>query len=369
MGTQSIVVVPDPHLGRERAQSLVRTWAILRTLCSVKVLSPKTEEPELLDYLEKNPADLVLLPWSRYLQWAHVEGHFGLSRNSGPTSAGYFAAPVDSREIGPSNDFQRLILLDFAQTSFSERWRMVRSLLNETYRSGVEHLIADRAPIYMHDWLGADGPGPLLDSVLSLEALSQSPWRERIQPIELMALSLWNLAFERSRALSRGGWLDQIHAQRIRAHFELTLDAELLALRLCYKQSPNTPKSVMRDFWPDPDRAEDFRQLLVQQSDFVRVHPVTEQEEIEIVAGLLKSAPARHRPGELRTIWVEPIAPRLMNEIAPSARRTLLMPESSPVVADPHKSAARIQWLERELELRDQKIVELTQGTQTKKSA
>jgi hypothetical protein len=363
MGTLNMVAVPDRQLGRERAQSLVRTWAILRTLGSVKVLPDTTTEAELQKYLSENQVDLVLLPWSHYLGWSLIEGHFGIARNSGPTCAGYFAQPLDSREIGAINDYQRLIMLDFVHTSLSERWRLVRSLLDDKLRSGLEPLVQNSAPLYIHDWLGAEGPGPVLDGILSLDVFSHAPWRERIQPIELITLCLWNLAFERSRALSRGGWLDQLHAQKIQAHLQLTHDGEVLALRLCYKQSPNSPKAVLQDFWPDPDRTEDFRQTLIQQCDFLRVHPVAEQNEIEIVAGLLKSAPSRHRPGEFRTIWIDPISQRQM---APLAKTD---PESSRVreILIPRKNsaqsiAAHVQWLEKEIRDRDAKIEELKAG-------
>lgn len=366
-GTLSIVAVPDPHLGRERAQALVRTWAILRTLGPVTVLPESTTEKDLIAHLQSHPTDLVLLPWNHYIEWSKVEGHFGIARTSGPTCAGYFASPLESKALGSINDYQRLILLDFVHTAFSERWRIVRALLDEKLRSGVEPLVQAKAPIHALDWLGSDGPGAALDAVLSLPFLAQPQWQERVQPIELVTLALWNLAFEQGRALNRSGWLGRIHAQKTRAHLQITQDQEVLALRLCYKQSPNTPRSVLQDFWPDPSQTENFRQLLIQQADFVRVHPVMEHHEVEIVAGLLKSAPSRKRPHELRSIWIEPIAAKIMSEIPQSLEEELK--NSSRIQAlitaeglEPRAAAARILWLERELERKNRKIEELTSG-------
>ncbi len=361
-----IVALPDPQLGREKAAALLRTWAILRTLGPLTVLPAKTTEAELLAYLEANPAKLVLLPWNRYLEWTRIEGHFGISRSSGPTCAGYFASPVDSRELGAINDYHRLILLDFHGTSFSERWRLVRSLLHEELRAGIQPLLHDKALIYSKEWMGSEGPGPALDSILGLEALQQAPWKERIQPIQLLALTLWNLAYEQGRTLMRGGWLTQLHAHRVRAHLEIGMDSELLALRLCYHQQPNAPRSVLREFWPDAQRSEDFRQHLARHADFVRVHPVPERDEIEIVATLLKSSPARNHPDDLRSIWIEPLSSRLITEIpGKPASETLarryreLLPQVAPSV---EQAQARILWLERELAAKERKISELTDG-------
>lgn len=361
-----IVALPDPHLGREQAAALHRTWAILRTLGPLTVLPVKTSESELLAYLEANPARLVLLPWNCYLEWTRIEGLFGISRSSGPTCAGYFASAVDARELGAIGDTQRLILFDFHATSFSERWRLVRSLLHEEFRAGIQPLLHDKAPIYTKEWLGSEGPGAALDSILALEAVQQAPWKERIQPIQLLALTLWNLAYEQGRTLMRGGWLTQLHAHRVRAHLEIGMDSELLALRLCYHQQPNTPRSVLREFWPDAQKSEDFRQHLSRNADFVRVHTVPDRDEVEIVATLLKSSPARHRPDDLRTIWIEPISSRLIQEIpgkpASEAKARRYRTLNTQPGLTPEQAQARIQWLERELAQKERKIADLTDG-------
>lgn len=367
-GKLSILAVPDPNLGRERAGALTRTWAILRTLGSVTLLPASTTESQLVEHLQSHSYQLVLLPWHRYLEWTLVEGHFGLSRNAGPTCAGYFAAPVDANELGPINDYQRLILLDFVHTQLSERWRLVRSLLNEEMRSGVQPLVQPNSPIYTQGWMGNEAPGATIDAVLSLNILQHSPWRERTRPIQLMTLGLWNLAFEQGRALNRSGWLGVLHANRVRAHFEITADNELLLLRLCYKQSPNSPRSVLNDFWPDASRPEDFRQLFVQTADFVRIHPLMERDEIEVVVGLTKSSPARHRPMELRTTWIEPLSPRIVTELPADGLEQADQPESRyrslllPAGDVSRETQAKIRWLEKELRERDLRIAELTRG-------
>lgn len=369
-----ILVVPDPSLGRERQASLHKTWALLRTLGPLTILPGKTTEAQLLEHLDKRPAQLILLPWQLYLAWKRVEGFYGLTRTSGPTVAGYCGAPLERHEIGAVNHFHRLLLLDFASTHQLERWRVVRALLDDQLRSGIRPLLDPKSVLYFEDWLGSHPPGSTIDSLITLPALRSEPWKSRIPAIQLITLSLWNLAFEQGRALARGDWLTQIHAGKVRAYFEIAMDSEVLAIRLCFQQNPNTGKTILADFWPEPGEQSpsDFRQVLMQHSDFLRIHPIADMTEVEIVAGLLKSAPAQKRPGELRTLWIEPLAMHLVSEI-PTRRD----PERSeldrplpplqntgvdPRTFDADQALRRAAWLERELADRDARIEELISG-------
>jgi hypothetical protein len=368
-----IVVVPDPSLGRERQASLHKTWALLRTLGPLTILPGKTTEAQLLEHLNMHPAQLVLLPWLQYLTWNRAEGFYGLTRTSGPTMAGYFGSPIDRHEIGAPNHFHRLLLLDFASTHQLERWRLVRALLEDKLRSGIRPLLDPKAVVYFEDWLGSHPPGSTIDSLITLSALRTEPWKSRLPAIQLLALSLWNLAFEQGRALARGDWLTQIHAGKVRAYFEIAMDSDVLAMRLCFQQNPNTSKRILSDFWPEPseESPSDFRQVLLQHADFLRIHPIADMTEVEIVAGLLKSAPAQKRPGELRNLWIEPLAMHLVSEIP--SRRTKYrkleqpLPPMQTVGVDERAAAGeralrRILWLEHELTERDARIDELISG-------
>ncbi len=370
----SIVVIPDPSLGRERQASLHKTWALLRTLGPLTILPAKTTESQLLEHLDKRPAQLVLIPWQHYLGWTRAEGFYGLTRTSGPTVAGYFASPIERHEIGATTPFHRLLLLDFASTSQLERWRFARALLDEKLRSGIQPLLNPRAIKYFEDWVGSHPPGSTIDSLITLPALRSETWRARLPAVQLITLSLWNLAFEQGRALARGDWLTQIHAGKIRAYFEIGMDSDVLAIRLCFQQNANTSKVILRDFWPEPggESPSDFRQVLLQHADFLRIHPISDMTEVEIVVGLLKSAPAQHRPGELRNLWIEPLSMNLVSEI-PTRRdqenteRERPLPPLQNIGVDERATLAdralrRVAWLERELSERDARIEELISG-------
>ena len=360
-----MVIVPDASLGRERQASLQKTWALLRTLGKVTVLSNKTSQEQLLKHLEENHAQLVLLPWQLYLEWSRVEAYYGLTRTSGPTVAGYFSSPLERHDLGALTHYHRAILLDFSSTRPLERLRLVNSLLHEKFRAGIRPLIGEKAPLFYEDWLGSHPPGATLDSLITLPALRVEPWNTRLAGIQLITLALWNLAFEQGRSLARGNWLTKIHAGKVHARFEIGMDSELLAIRLRYSQSTNHSKVIVREFWPQTENYEapsDFRQLLLQQSDFLRIHPVSESHEVEIVAGLLRSAPALHRPGDLRTLWIEPLLLQLMAENpAPEGQRQPLL--CTYLSDDPNSALAhakrRIAILENQLCERDSRLQEL----------
>ena len=367
-----ILVLPDATIGRERQALLAKTWALLKNLGPLTLLSAKTTENQLLELMKEQRPRLVLLPWQQYLAWARVEAFFGLTRTSGPTVAGYFAVPIERQEIGALTPFHRAILLDFASTNPVERWRLVNALVHEDLRSGIRPLVGPKATLHFEDWLGSHPPGATLDSLIALPSLRQAPWKSRLPAVQLLTLALWNIAFEQGRALARGDWLTKMHAARVRAYFEIAMDSECLALRLCFQQTPNTSKTILRDFWPEATEAppSDFRQVLLQHADFLRVHPISDMTEVEFVAGLLRSAPAHRRPGELRSLWIEPLAMNLVSEVptlrAPS-RRSHEKP--LPPLADAGAAAdaagrhdRRIEWLEREIAERDSRIAELLAG-------
>ena len=103
-----------------------------------------------------------------------------------------------------------------------------------------------------------------------------------------------------------------------------------------------------------------------------------ERSEVEIVVGLIKSSPARHRPMELRTTWIEPLSHRIVTEMPGEipestenndSRYQHLLPVLATEKADIEEAVrnaqARVMWLEKELRERDRKITELTQGIET----
>ncbi|MEN9722423.1 MAG: hypothetical protein RJB38_409 [Pseudomonadota bacterium] len=368
----TITVVTDPSLGRERQASLLKTWAMLRKIADVTILPTKTTEFHLLDHLERHQPQLTLLPWQHYLSWSRIEGYYGLTRTSGPTIAGYFGGPTDRQEIGSVNLYHRLILLDLFSTSPIERLRLIHALLHDRLRSGLRPLVSSKALRYYESWKGNHPPGLTVDSLVSLPALREAPWKNRLPSIQLIALSLWNLAFEDGRALARSDWIKKIQSNRVRAYFELTLDHNILAFRVCYQQQPNSARSIIEDFWPDTLQAHTpFRRILEQNVDLLRIHPIAERSEIEIVVSLFKSG-AKERPSsELRSLWIEPLAMHLVKEM-PSAPEdedsdsiplpSMTMTGVDEQVIDLNRAQRQISWLEEQLDERDKQIKELLTG-------
>ena len=88
----------------------------------------------------------------------------------------------------------------------------------------------------------------------------------------------------------------------------------MLAFRIVYTMNNWTPKNALKAFWPDQKLPTAAAQLLLKYADFVRVHTVTEQAEVELVVCFYSSAPAERAPTNIHTLWVEPVAPLLMTE-------------------------------------------------------
>ena len=91
----NICIVMDDRIPRERTSMLNRVINSLRTFTTVDTLGETTSEDMLLQKLQSKPYDLVLLPVHYYLAWKRVEAFWGLTRTSGPATAGYFSEPLD----------------------------------------------------------------------------------------------------------------------------------------------------------------------------------------------------------------------------------------------------------------------------------
>ncbi len=367
-----IAIILDDRISREKGQILTRVVNTLRTFAQVQLLSAAATEEETLAKIRERPYKLVLAPWYRYLQWRKLEGHFGLTRVSGPTFAGYFADGVTPEELTEKNEYLRSILLDFTHLQPKEVLLLIRALVEEPKRSGILPLIGNGAPIYQENWFQGQGPGARLDTVLSLPEIAQTDWNLRANGIRLCLTALWSLIYDEGPGKS-----DMAQgAKAAKAHLQIGVAPHCLAFRLCFAMPNWTPKDVVAAFWPDDANPTSAAQLLLRYTDFIRVHLVHESSNVELVAGFLPSAPADTDFRHMHTIWVDPISPNLITEAADNGKPL----PSAPVSTDTRgltedekakseakdrfifQAAMKIRELKKEVAAKDEQIHELRSG-------
>ena len=354
----------------------------MRHFANVQILNGEITEEELLWKIQQEESSLVLAPWYRYLEWSKVEAHFGLTRSSGATFAGYFCDPIDPHEIGPVVSYLRTILLDFADTHPHEAASLVQSLMIDTNRTGIRGLLDPGTTVYCENWYQAQGLGFRFDTVLGLSEITQTEWASRGPAIRLVLGALWSLVYEEGpgkHELSQA-----INGSKTpRAYFQLGCDAKTLALRLWYTNPGSSAKNALAAFWPSPARPSAASQLLQKYADFLRVHTIAESQDVEITTGLFKSAASDKAHRRLHTFWVEPIAPNRVSETpyeAPGPDASHLKALPSALGADAGKSrgngsddekakerfifeaAIKIRDLKKQLSEREELIRDLKSG-------
>jgi hypothetical protein len=304
-----IAVVVDERLSRERGAILTRTINSLRQITKVELLTGSYNEDQMLKKMEENSYDLVLLPWYRYLAWSRVEALWGLTRTSGPTTAGYFCEQLLPYEIEGQAGHSRAIFLDMANLQASEIQTLMKSLHKDLHRSGIKPLVDLDAKIYVENWYGSQGLGGRIDSVLQLSELHDPNWAKRSNSMRICLSALWSLIYEEGPGkgdLSAGG--------PPKAYFQVAADREVAAFRLCYALPGLNPKEAVSAFWPNPKMPAAPAQLLLKYADFVRVHTIAGTNDIEVVVGFFPSAPAEQAHNQVHTLWIEPIAANLFTE-------------------------------------------------------
>jgi hypothetical protein len=304
-----IAVVVDERLSRERGAILTRTINSLRQIAKVELLTGSMNEDQVLKKMEETNYDLILLPWYRYLAWSRVEALWGLTRTSGPTTAGYFCEQLLPYEIETQTGNSRAIFLDMANLQPSEILTLMKSLHKDLHRTGLKPLVDLDAKIYVENWYGSQGLGTRIDSVLSLSELHDPNWAKRSNSMRICLSALWSLVYEEGPGKS-----DLTTAGPPKAYFQVAADRELAAFRLCYALPGLNPKEAVSNFWPNPKAPAAPQQLLLKYADFVRVHTIAGTNDIEVVVGFFPSAPAEQAHNQVHTLWIEPIAQNLFTE-------------------------------------------------------
>ncbi len=309
-----IAFVVDERLSRERRHILSRFVTACRSFANFQMITGDLTEAELLKKLEAESFNLVLAPWYRYLAWNKVEAFYGLTRNSGPTFAGYFCEQMQPYELGDQAEHLRAILLDFSNMSVSESARHVRCLLRENTRSGILPLLEANTPVYCENWFFGQGLGHRIDAVLGLPEISNTEWTKRAPAIRILLSAFWGLVYEEGPGKSE---LTQatVGNKSPRAHFQVAADSNVLTLRLCYAMPAWSSKEVINQFWPNSKHPYSGAQTLLTHSDFLRVHSITDNQDLEIVAALYKSAPTETAHTQVHALWIEPLSAHLVPEI------------------------------------------------------
>lgn len=377
----SILVVADERLSREKQAILARTLNALRTVADLKLIGGANGAPsedELLKHLEQKPYQLVLAPWYRYLAWTRVEAFYGLTRTNGPTFAGYFCEPIQPYELGEEADHLRAILLDLGSLQPHESILLIKSLADDKKRSGLLPLLEADTQIYCENWYSGQGLGLRMDAVMGLPEIANTDWSKRGNAIRCCLTALWSLIYEEGPGKSE--FHQAITANSPKAYFQVGSDRRSLVMRLCYSMSSWSHKDALRAFWPRGNQPSSPYQLLLRHADFVRVHRIAENTDLEITAGLVTSAPAERDGEHVRSLWIEPLTAHAVSEVpfeapSPSSSHLKLLPTVS--LADSRlrsesaaqarerfivDAAVKIRDLKKLLTERDELIRELRSG-------
>lgn len=317
MGTPKgpkILFIMDYQISRERAGLLSRTIHGLKRYFNVELIqNAEIKEIELLNH-QLAEFQLVLAPLNLYLTWHKVEGFFGINRTSGATFAGYIAEPISIGDLpGPDSGLRRIIL-DFVHLDAGEITTLIHALAYENLRTGLSPLLDSQVPIFYEHWYGRQDHGKRVEHFLDLPDIKDTPWNRRSSAIRILLNALWSLIYEEGPGKRDLGSLSLAN-QAPMASFQAGMDARFLVLRLFFRSYPRlTPKETIQLFWPDPSIPTRSPQLLVAYSDFIRVNSFLENGDIEVVVGLMLSAPSEKKHDQARTIWIEPCSPKLLLE-------------------------------------------------------
>lgn len=308
----SLLFVTDERLSRDKAGVLTRTVSQLKQNFSVQTLhGHETSENAILEKIAKEHFDLVLAPFHKYQTWNRIEGHLGLNRTSGPTFAGYFCEPQPLAKLPEPTGKMRRIILDFLDLTPAEIQVLIRSLIVDQHRSGLKPLLKQNTTIFCESWYGNQGQGTRIDQILNLPDLANGNWNKRFSSIRFILSAFWSLVYEEGPGKSEVAQ----NPSNPKAYFQIGMDANVVCMRLYFYMLPHwSPKDAIQEFWPDRSKPTKAAQVLLRFADFLRVHTVSETADIEIVAGLFHSSPAEKSPDHLHSLWVEPLAAKLIIE-------------------------------------------------------
>lgn len=302
----TIGFVTDPSLSREKTQVALRAIHGLRSEAEIRYFPGNLTESELLERVEREPLDLLLVPWHMYLGYQKLEAHFGLSRTEGPTVAGWFAEDFSPYELEQQDHSFRAIFIDLNRLRPNESMVVLRSLLRDTTRWGLKPFLSPQTPLHFETWNSQLGLGFRIDTILVLPEIQNSQWIKRANSLRVIVSALWSLVFDQGPGKAD----TQKSAGTLappRGYFEIGADNKALGFRLCYTEPGWRVKDILHQFWPGGTKLSGAGQILTHYSDLFRVHVDPETSEVEIVCILFHSAPSESATDVMRTLWIEPL--------------------------------------------------------------
>lgn len=314
--TPKIIWIADDRLSGENLSSLTRVLNYIKHRLPVAVVkASQFKEDALLFRLKTTPFDLVVAPLREYLRWERIDNLFGVNRNRGPIFMGYFCEPIENQVLEGQINTQRRILLDCLHLMPSEIFMIVESMLNERKRSGIQAFLQPQTKVYCENWYPEQALGIRLDNVLATTEISTSEWAKRSGTLRLLLSSFWGLIYEEGPGRTHEGQPKGQQGNSPIAYFQLAADEQCLAMRLIYQPGSHaSPLDTLRLFTPDPQHPTRARQLMLHYSDFLRVHSITENGHIEILALLFPSAPIEKDTDHLHSVWIDPISENSVTE-------------------------------------------------------
>lgn len=286
---------------------------MFRQFAEVRLLDGSLDEDQFLVKMEENQGSLFLIPWYRYLSWSKAEAFYGLTRTTGPTIAGYHFGGLTVDDLG-TPEHLRTILIDFAGPSPSDVAHIVRTLFVDSDRSGILPILdyKTKSTVYCENWMDQYGLGHRIDALMNIPEIGKTDWMTRSGAIRIVMGALWSLIYEEGPGKSE--FAQSLTSGQPKAWFQVGATSNCLAFRLVYSVPTWSPKDALGTFWPSNERPGSPAQLLRRYADFVRVHRIADSQDIEVVAAFYKAAPADRAPGNVQTLWIEPIAARLVEE-------------------------------------------------------
>jgi|GEM_PF-1568632 len=297
--------VTDPSLSRERTQIALRVIHHLRNVAEIRYFPGNLSEAELVSRLQDASLDLLLMPWHMYLKAHRVEAFFGISRTQGPNVVGWFAEDVKLSELQEEDHHFRAIMIDLRRLEVEESSLVLMSLLKDTSKWGISQYLNPNSAIHYETWSSQVGLGFRLDAVLDLPEVKHSHWNKRSNTVRILVTGLWSLLFEHGPGKRDAGKPPSESPPR--GYFEIGASQGCLGLRLCYQEPQWKLKDVLHQFWPRAVSPSQPTQILLNNSDLIRVHVDPETNEIEVCCFLFASAPSELAPDQLKSLWIEPL--------------------------------------------------------------
>ena len=366
-----ITIVIDERVSNEKSAILLKQIGVLRRYYRFDVLQGRdTTEDRLVEHLQNkinspSPPRLLLVPAFRYTTWTKIEGLLGVNRNQGLNWAGYWCEPFPLRKLEEPSVQNQQILLDLFHMDPAEFGILLKSLTDEDQRAGIFALLNPATRVYTNPWYSDLGQGQRSDQILQLPEIRETAWRKRSTAIRIALSALWSLIYEGTLVHP-----NSLHGtNQLAATLQVGAEGSILVLRLLFKSATVTPSKILiRQFWPRSASFQEPAALLHRYADFLRIHSFTDGPEIEIVVGFLPSAPAMANPDGSRTLWIEPLHRRLLNELPDGADqpdpRVRLLPTGgvrAPVLPE-SASHPDVIHLQEKIRERERLITELKTG-------